>query len=484
MKAKWMSCLVVAVLSLGLISPAAAEETRTLQDESIYDVLVDRFFNRQIENDFKVDSTDASAFNGGDFKGLTGEIDHIQKLGFTILSIGPVFASATYDGKEVLDYSQLERHFGTAEEFHDLIDVTADAGIKIMVDIPTQKVSGDHIWVSTHPEWFSENEDGTYALDTSIEEAQDALINVVSEFVKEYQIGALRLQNTDSLDSSFIEKFSQTIKELRKLYILADREMEPVPGLDATVLPGTEDTLRSSYKNFDQGSDGLPQLLQESEGRLVQVDSLLGSRFTADIVEARGFPPTRWKILATQLLTMPGIPVVQYGSEIAMNGTALPESHQILDFSVEEELIDHISNLNSLRNSSEALRTGETEVLHEENGWLVYSRSNGEETWIITVNNTSSTQHIALPENVIGDSKEMRGLFEGDIVRQEANGTYRITMDRELAETFHVMEERGINTAYIVALVVMLIVFVIFIWLVWRKGKQRRADEARKNKVA
>lgn len=480
MKVKWIACILAVLLPIALISPVAAEETRTLEDESIYDVLVDRFFNRQIENDFEVDSTDPEAFSGGDFEGLAGEISHFQKLDFTILSIGPVFATNTYDGKEVLDYGQLERHFGTTEEFHHLIDVTSDAGMKIMVDIPTQEVSSDHIWVTMNPEWFSENENGTYALDTTNEEAQDALISTFSEFVKEYQVGALRLQNTDNLDPGFIEAFSRGIKEVRDIYILADREMEPMAGLDATVLPGVEETLRNSYKNFDQSSEELPRLLEESEGRLIQVDSLLGSRFTADVVEEKAFPPTRWRILFTQLLTMPGIPVVQYGSEIAMNGATLPESHQIMDFAVQEDLFDHISNLNSLRNSSEALRTGETEVLHEADGWVVYSRSNEEETWVITINNSSATRHVTVPEEIVGIDKELRGLFEGDIVRQEENGTYRITMDRELAEAFHVTEKRGINTAYIAALAILLIVFVIFIWLVWRKGKQRKADEAKK----
>ncbi|RNF38141.1 alpha-amylase family glycosyl hydrolase [Planococcus salinus] len=483
MKVKWISSIAAAVMSLSLISPAAAEETRTLQDESIYDVLVDRFFNQKIDNDFEVDSTNPAAFNGGDFAGLAGEISHIQKLGFTTLSVGPVFASATYDGKEVLDYSQLERHFGTPEEFQNLIDEANDQDIKIMVDIPTQQVSSDHIWVSTNPGWFTENEDGTYALNTADEEAQSALIATLSEFVKEYEVGAMRLQNTDSLDADFIEEFSRAIKEVRDIYLLADREMEPVPGLDATVLPGVEESLRSSYKNFDQGSEELTRLIEEGEGRLIQVDSLWGSRFTADVVEERGFPPTRWTLLFTQLLTMPGIPVVQYGSEIAMNGTVLPESHQIMDFSVQEELIDHIANLNSLRNSSEALRTGDTEVLHEEDGWIVYSRSNEEETWVVAINNSSSTQHMTVPAEVAGKGKEMRGLFGGDIVREEDDGAYRITLDREVAEVFHVTDERGLNTAYFVALAVLYIVFMIFLWIVWRKGKQRKADEARKNSL-
>lgn len=481
MKAKWISGIVSGMLLLSLSAPASAEDTKELKDESIYDVLVDRYFNKQIQNDFEVNATDTAEFNGGDFAGLADQIMHVKDMGFTVLSIGPVFASATYDGKEVVDYSQFERHFGTEEDFNNLLETVHDNDMKLMVDIPTQQVSSQHFWVDDNPEWFTENEDGTFALDTSNPDAQSALIEVVSGFIQQYDVDGLRLQETEKLDEDFINTFSNDIKEIRDVYLISDAEMEPVEGLDAVVLPGVEETLRNSYRNFDQDTSTLPELMEESEGQLIQADSLRGSRITSDIVDVKGFPPTRMRLLFTQLLTMPGIPVVQYGSEIAMNGKELPQSHQLLNMAVEQELIDHIKNLNSLRNKSEALRTGELEVLHEEDGWLIYKRSNDEESWIIAINNSSSTRNFTLPAEVVGSDKQLQGLFESDIVRQGEDGGYKITLDREIGETFNVIEERGLNKAYIAALIVLYVVFMFFLWIVWRKGRQRKADEAAKS---
>nr|WP_316047391.1 alpha-amylase family glycosyl hydrolase [Planococcus glaciei] len=62
-------------------------------------------------------------------------------MGFTVLSIGPVFSSATYDGQQVLDYNEFERHFGTKEEFKTLLEEVHDQDIKVMVDVPTQNLS-------------------------------------------------------------------------------------------------------------------------------------------------------------------------------------------------------------------------------------------------------------------------------------------------------------------------------------------------------
>lgn len=479
MKAKWITSIIISVLLLTLVNPAFAADERELKDELIYDTLVDRYFNKKIDNDYEVNALDPAAFNGGDFDGMASELLFVKDMGFTVLSIGPVFSTATYDGKSVLDYTELERHFGTDEEFTALVAEIHDQKMKVIVDIPTQQVNENHVWTADNPEWFIENESGSLALDTANPDVQQALISTFIEFSETYEIDGFRLQNSDQLDPSFVSSFSEAIKKVRNSYILSDQEMDDVPGFDAVVLPGVEETLREGYKNFDQDLTGISSVMEQSKGKLIQIDSLTGSRFTADVVEASGFPPTRWKLLLTQLLTMPGIPVVQYGSESAMNGTKLPESHQILDMAVDKELVDHITNLTSLRNSSEALRTGELEVLHDEDDWLVYKRSNDEETWIIAINNSSSTKNINLSADIIGEGQELRGLFENDIVRQEDSGEYRVTQDREIAEVFHITEETKLNSAYIATLAIMYLVFMLFLWIVWRKGKQRKADAAK-----
>lgn len=478
MKEKWISAILIVVLLISLVNPVAAKGKNSLQDEIIYDLLVDRYFNKVIQNDYEVDSRDLTAFNGGDFKGLTSEMQYIKDMGFTMVSIGPVFATATYDGKKVIDYQQFERHFGTEEEFQEAIDKIHELDMKVIIDLPTQGVSKNHIWNKENPQWFTENEDGTMALDTTNSEAQKKLIDRFSGFVKEYEIDGIRLQTADQLDENFIIHFSKAIKSIRDVYIISDLEMASQSGLDAVVKSGIEDDLRNSYKNFDSLSTTSPDFEETAEGQLTRVDSLLSARFTSNIVAARGFPPMRWNLLMFQVLTMPGIPIVQYGSEIAVNGSAPPESHPILNMGVDDELIDHITSLTSLRNKSEALQTGETEVLHEKDGWLVYKRSNKEESWIIAINNSSSTKSLTIPAEVIGDDKEMRGLFENNVVRQNDDGTYQITLDRELGEAFNVIEQKGFNQAYITALILLYTLFLSFLLLAWRRGRKRNSAKA------
>ena len=76
------------------------------------------------------------------------------------------------------------------------------------------------------------------------------------------------------------------------------------------------------------------------------VDSLETRRFTFDSATENMFPPTRLKMAMGALFMMPGIPVVQYGTEIAMNGETKPETHQIFNFKTDDELIEYIKMFN------------------------------------------------------------------------------------------------------------------------------------------
>lgn len=72
---KWLSALTAGVLlstTLVFAGVANAEgQTSTMADESIYDLLVDRFFNGTGKNDDEqVNAKDPEMFAGGDFDGL------------------------------------------------------------------------------------------------------------------------------------------------------------------------------------------------------------------------------------------------------------------------------------------------------------------------------------------------------------------------------------------------------------------------------
>ena len=474
---KWIGSIISCVLLVSMVGqvPTHAETSESIMDESIYDLLVDRFFNKTVQNDFEVNTQDPAAFAGGDFLGVLEKIPYLQKMGFTVASLGPVFSTDTYDGKRVTDYSTFERHFGTKDEFKTFIAGAQKQDLKLLVDFPIQQVSANHVWTKENPEWATINDNGTLNWDMNNEEVQEAIIQAAVEFVDEFEVDGLRITSIDGVDTTFLNEMIDALKDKKeKLYVLSNAESEA--DFDLTVSAKNTDLVRNAFKNVDLPTEEFGMTLDQPN-MIRSVDHINERRFTADAAEENMFPPTRWKIAFATLMSIPGVPVITYGSEIAMNGEQAPESNQIMNYKVEEELIDYVGDLQKLRNGSAALRSGEMELLHNENGFMVFKRWNEDDTWIVAINNTGSTQQFDLTEEMMGANVELRGLMESDILRQREDGTYRIVVDREIAEFFTVNEPKGLNKGYLAALAMVYVLFLGFLYLVWRKGKQRKKDK-------
>ncbi len=455
-----------------------AETNNSIHNESIYDLYVDRYFNKLGTNDYDVNPKDPNAFAGGDFLGVLEKMTHISDMGFTIISIGPVFATESYEGKRILNFDELEKHFGTTEEFNQLLDKSHEKDLKIMVEFPLNNYSENHIWASDNEksDWILSKEDAQIQLDLTNPDVQQALIDTIVNFAETYKIDGIKLSELEGAPTSFINELIAAVKEVRDpMYVIALEESEADFDLDYS--EQLMQDFRDTFKNTDQPSQSVSST---SEDNLLMVDHLLTERITYYSALENMFPPTRIKMAIGTLLTLPGVPYMTYGTEIAMNGQNPQDSHQIMNFRVDEEVIEFLKDMASIRTKSEAMRTGKMELLENKDGYAVYKRSSDEETFIVVVNNTSETKRIDISSEEIGEDKELRGLFESDIVRPTDDGSYRLVLDREIVEVYQVKDETGLNGAYIAAMAIAYLLFMLFLVIVWRKGKQRRVDEEKK----
>ena len=154
--------IAAAVVALSFFSYSAAAEDLTAlarptvrggaANSQIYFVMTDRFANGDTSNDeagltgFSAvtgyDPTDIGYFHGGDLKGLTSKLDYIQGLGFNSIWITPPVKqryvqgdSAAYHGYWGLDFTTIDPHLGTEEDFKNFVSQAHSRGIKVIVDI-------------------------------------------------------------------------------------------------------------------------------------------------------------------------------------------------------------------------------------------------------------------------------------------------------------------------------------------------------------
>lgn len=472
----WGTAMMTIVLSISTIfstSSTYAEEARTIYDESIYEVFVDRYFNATNGNDYEVDTQNPAAFAGGDFIGMRDKMDYIVDLGFTTVAIGSVFSTETYDGSRITSYETIERHFGTAQELQQLIDTFKERHIRTMMDWRLNHVSSNHEWAIEHPEWVSEEQDGSITWDYTNEAFIAALTEAVQNMQSTYNAGAIRFTQMADVPADVVATLIATIREQTEdvqIVITSEKDVDA----DAVIRIGDIEQWGTMFQTTGQSTAMLPQLIApQTPATIAAVDTLETERITYKAAEQNAFPPTRIKVAMGALLTMPTVPLMTYGTEISMNGHDATTSHQIQNFKVEEEIIGYIQDVQKIRNQSAALRTGDFELLTNKDGFIVFKRWNNEEQWIVAINNTSETQRVQIPIDEIGDDKQLSGLFEKDIVRQDEDGYYSVVIDREIVELYQVKDDEGFNIAYMMMMALVYIIFLAFIWALLRRGKKR-----------
>ncbi len=124
--------------------PKLATHVGDWRDEVIYQVLIDRFANGDVNNDYNVRPGHLARFQGGDWRGLTEHLDYVKELGVTTLWISPIVKNVetdadvdSYHGYWAQDLSQLNPHFGDLADLRRLTARAHDMGLKVVLDIVT-----------------------------------------------------------------------------------------------------------------------------------------------------------------------------------------------------------------------------------------------------------------------------------------------------------------------------------------------------------
>jgi glycosidase len=88
------------------------------------------------------DPTDTAYYHGGDLEGLTAHLQWIKDLGFTALWVTPVLkqdpvenGSAAYHGYWGLDFTTVDPHLGSDEDFARMVSAAHALGLEVYLDV-------------------------------------------------------------------------------------------------------------------------------------------------------------------------------------------------------------------------------------------------------------------------------------------------------------------------------------------------------------
>lgn len=134
----------------------------------LYLIMPDRFSNGNPDNDIipgmlenKVDCNEQFGRHGGDFKGISEHLDYISDLGVTAIWLNPTqendMKDGSYHGYAITDYYQIDRRFGTNEEFCNLVNEAHGKGLKVVMDMIFNHCGSENYLFKDRPQddWFN-----------------------------------------------------------------------------------------------------------------------------------------------------------------------------------------------------------------------------------------------------------------------------------------------------------------------------------------
>ena len=145
------------------------EEVKGFTSEDVlYLIMPDRFANGCPENDVidgmrekTVNRADGFARHGGDLQGISNHLGYIADLGATAIWLNPTqendMESGSYHGYAITDYYQIDRRFGSNEDFCALVEKAHEKDLKVVMDMIFNHCGSENYLFKDKPskEWFN-----------------------------------------------------------------------------------------------------------------------------------------------------------------------------------------------------------------------------------------------------------------------------------------------------------------------------------------
>ena len=170
-----------------IVTDAAQLNRHDQQAQVLYSVLIDRFYNGNTANDWKMNSPevlDIVDYQGGDIAGITAKIadGYFDKLGITTLWISPVTQNpwdawgcyefkngnkydpsktytkfSGYHGYWPIFATKLDDRFSTPDEFRTLLEVAHAHEMNVILDYVANHMHINSPTLQEHPDWHTDS---------------------------------------------------------------------------------------------------------------------------------------------------------------------------------------------------------------------------------------------------------------------------------------------------------------------------------------
>ena len=473
----------------------------------IYFAVTDRFFDGDASNndaygvgDYNTGEKGGSSYHGGDFAGLNQKLDYLKDLGVNTIWITPIVENITedqhdnktdtatygYHGYWASDFTKLNKHLGTEQQFKALLDAAHSKGMKIMVDVVlnhagygTEKyfnsiltdadgnsismirdsnntISGDDKYdsLSDLPDFVTENKAVT-----------DQLVTWQTEWMSKYSIDYYRVDTVKHVETTTWAAFKNSLTKVNPDFKMIGEYSGAGYANNAGELgTGTMDALldfdfNDFAQNFVTGNISSVENSLQKRNNAINNTSVMGSFLSShdeDTLQYKLVNESKisedeaynlMKVAATLQITAKGQPVLYYGEEIGQGGANnWPYQTNRRDFDWTElekqkadsnSIYNHYKTMLAIRNAyTDVFARGNrsTVAVSDADGYEVISRSYGNNTLYVGMNVKEAEKEVVIP---VAESAGtvLKNLYDGK--------TYTVSADQNVSVTIPAAKDGG-----------------------------------------
>ena len=473
----------------------------------IYFAVTDRFFDGDASNndaygvgDYNVGEKGGSSYHGGDFAGLNQKLDYLKDLGVNTIWITPIVENITedqhdnetdtatygYHGYWASDFTKLNKHLGTEQQFKALLDAAHSKGMKIMVDVvlnhagygredyfnsiltdadgnsismirdSSNTISGDDKYdsLSDLPDFVTENKAVT-----------DQLVAWQTEWMSKYSIDYYRVDTVKHVETTTWAAFKNSLTKVNPDFKMIGEYSGAGYANNAGELgTGTMDALldfdfNDFAQNFVTGNISSVENSLQKRNSAINNTAVMGSFLSShdeDTLQYKLVNESKiseeeaynlMKVAATLQITAKGQPVLYYGEEIGQGGANnWPYQTNRRDFDWTElekqkadsnSIYNHYKTMLAIRNTyTDVFARGNrsTVAVSDAEGYEVISRSYGNSTLYVGMNVKEAEKEVVIP---VAESAGtvLKNLYDGK--------TYTVSADQNVSVTIPAAKDGG-----------------------------------------
>ncbi len=296
---------------------------------------------------------------GGTLQGILQHLDHIRQLGIDVLYLTPVFHAGTPHRYDTIEYYAVDPKLGTEEDLKELVRQAHSTGMRVILDGVfnhtsqkffafadiAEKGERSAYWNWYYIEgfplqmaWGKKPNFKTFSyfggmpkLNLRNPETAEYIIGVAKHWIQTCDIDGWRLDVSDEVGHRFWRRFREAIREVKSDALLIGEEWH----YGGDFLTGDQWDTVMNYDFYRSvldliGSERISitdffHSLGFLRGNLhPQVYAMLwnlnGSHDTPRLLREMGGDKAKMRLAAALQLLLPGMPMVYYGDEVAMDG--------------------------------------------------------------------------------------------------------------------------------------------------------------------